>query len=544
VTKLSGNERQSMSFDQQSSEVEQTRTGPVPATTMAKSAAVEFGRLHPTSLLFDLLSHVRSLVIPAILGLFGAANGDLLWVAIAGVIFLPTLAVSTIRYLSLRFCIKDRELVVSEGIFFQRNRTVPVKRIQNIDLVQNVLHRLFRVAEVRIETASGTEPEATLRVLNVRDVEKLRTAIFQRRESAAGETCEKADGETLLAAPNATVKASEEVMLQIPASLLVKAGLASNRGMILIGVLFGLYFQFDLEERFDFNRLGALLPQGLTNVQEVLMATGSVIFVLAFLRLLGVIWYILRFHGYRLSRIENDLRITCGLFTKLSATVPRKRIQFISIHRNLLMRWMGLATIRIETAGGAGKDNQDATKSVSSRWFVPVLREDRIPEILVQLRPGLVWSEQEFDWHPLSPRTSTRLARISVVISILIGAVGLGLTRPWGWALGVAALPCLIFLAIKKSRAMRYARTDDMVIYRSGVLSRKTSITFFEKMQTLKVQQSYFDRRWDMATLSVDTAAAGPAEHKIRIPYLSSDFAHDEYNELIKKAASHQPVFG
>jgi putative membrane protein len=533
-----------MSSDQQSSEVEQTQPEPVPATMTANPAAAQFGRLHPTSLLFDLISHVRSLVIPALLGLFGAAKGDLFWVVIAGVIFLPTLAVSIIRYLSLRFCIKDRELVVSQGIFFRRDRTVPVERIQNIDLVQNVMHRLFRVAEVRVETASGTEPEATLRVLNLRDVEKLRAAIFQRRESAVGATCENADGETRLGASNATVKASEEVMLQIPASLLVKAGLTSNRGMILIGVLFGLYYQFDLEERFDFNRLGTLLPQGLNNVQEVLLATGSVIFVLAIFRLLGVVWYILRFHGYRLSRIGNDLRITCGLFTKLSATVPRKRIQFISIHRNLLMRWMGLATIRIETAGGAAKDDQDAAKSVSSRWFIPVLRENRVSEILAQLRPGLVWSEHDFAWHPLSPRTSTRLARISVVISILIGAVGLGLTRPWGWALGVVALPCLIFLAIKKSRAMRYARTDDTVIYRSGVLTRKTSITFFEKMQTLKVQQSYFDRRWDMATLSVDTAAAGPADHTISIPYLSSDFAHDEYNELIKKAASHQPVFG
>ena len=56
--------------------------------------------------------------------------------------------------------------------------------------------------------------------------------------------------------------------------------------------------------------------------------------------------------------------------------------------------------------------------------------------------------------------------------------------------------------------------------------------------------QSPFDRRWKMAKLSVDTAAAGPADHRIKIPLLDEDFAREEHRHLVDRAAVHQPSYG
>ena len=69
-------------------------------------------------------------------------------------------------------------------------------------------------------------------------------------------------------------------------------------------------------------------------------------------------------------------------------------------------------------------------------------------------------------------------------------------------------------------------------------------MTFFEKIQTLRVDQSPFDRRWKMARLSIDTAAAGPADHLISVPYLDAAFVNQEFAELYRKSAFHQPRFG
>ena len=90
---------------------------------------------------------------------------------------------------------------------------------------------------------------------------------------------------------------------------------------------------------------------------------------------------------------------------------------------------------------------------------------------------------------------------------------------------------------------MQYARRSNEVVYRSGILNRKTSITFFDKIQTLRINQSPFDRRWGMATLSIDTAAAGPAGHRMQIAYLEQQFANREFNQLRVSAAGREPVF-
>ncbi len=510
-------------------------------------------RLHPTSLLFDVLSHTRQYLVPAVIAVFSAAQGSSAGLMIAGVLFLPSLIVSVFRYFTLRYHLHGGELIVTEGLLFRRIRTVPVSRVQNIDLVQNVLHRVFGVAEVRVETASGSEPEATLRVLSMTQVANLRNEIFRlRSEDGTSHACvvtsnSVSSGEVVAQeSAHAAVSPEDagETLLEIPTGWLVRAGLASNRGILILGLAVGVLFQMDLEDRIPLKRLMRLLPRQLDSLAVIAAVVAGIVVILLLLRGLGIVWYVLRFSGYRLSRHGEDLRISCGLLTKVSATVPRRRVQFISVHRPLLMRWMGLASIRIETAGGAGKESEDATATVSRRWFVPVVPEDHVERLAGAVRPGFNWNMSDVTWQPLAPRARIRLTRLAVIESGCISAIGFGITQPWGWLAGLIALPCLVWWAAKKSRAMRYTRTEDGVIYRSGVLNRKLSVTFFEKIQALRVEQSPFDRRWKMATLSVDTAAAGPADHRIAVPLLDEDFALGELERLLDRAARQLPIYG
>ena len=135
------------------------------------------------------------------------------------------------------------------------------------------------------------------------------------------------------------------------------------------------------------------------------------------------------------------------------------------------------------------------------------------------------------------------MVRLALVVSVLLMGVGLAATRPWGALLGLAASPLLVWWASKRSKSMKYARTSDGVVYRSGILNRKTSMTFFEKVQVLEFYQSPFDRRWEMARLVVDTAASGPADHRVIVPYLDAGFVDRELEELRIRAARHEPSF-
>lgn len=528
---------------------------PSSSTLQAAVASDQDKYLHPISLVFSVIGQVKSNLIPAIFGVLGAANGNLFYISLALIFLVPSFVISIIRYFTVRYRISDGELVVNEGLFFRRTRTVPVERIQNIDLVQGVLHRIFKVAQVRVETASGTKPEAVLNVLSLSQVELLRRNVFDQK-TADIHVVDKATSLTSVSSDSAThdhfppkdalgkfAAKKEELeastILKIPLSWLAKAGFASNRGLIMVSVLLGLYFQFDRRQGqdYDFRFLSQWLPD-LSNPYALTAAViAASILGLVLLRILGVGWYILRFFGYRLNLSGEDLKISCGLFTKVSATVPRKRIQFISIHSNFVSRLLGLSSIRIETAGGASSENENATTTVSRRWFIPVIPTAEVTEMIGKLRPSLQWQPTEYDWQPLSHRAGRRMIRIAIFVSLLLMPIGYYFFEIWGCSITLIALPFLVTYAIKKSRSVQFARTAFGVVYRSGILTRKISLTFFEKIQATTFAQTPFDRRWGMATLSVDTAAAGPADHAIEIKYLDADLARSEHWEILQASA-------
>ena len=90
-------------------------TPPIPET--------EDRYLHPLSVIFSLTDLIKQNIIPAVLGIFGAANGDLVYVGLALLFFVPTFIFALIRYFTIRYRISDGELVVQEGLFFRRVRT-------------------------------------------------------------------------------------------------------------------------------------------------------------------------------------------------------------------------------------------------------------------------------------------------------------------------------------------------------------------------------------------------------------------------------------
>jgi putative membrane protein len=516
-----------------------------PQSAATQQPATAPCRLHWSSILFDVLSLVRTFIVPAIIVLLGAARGNTVWLVVAAIVFVTGLFFSIFRFVTLSYQIEKGQLIVKQGLLFRTVRSVPVERIQNIDFVQSLLHRLFGVAEVRVETAAGAEPEAALRVLKLQQVEELRAEIFANKRSSLASAVP--DVEDQPTAPASLTTANQTAiaavpLLSIPASWLMMAGLASNRGMVLVGVVFGAMHEFNWLRRVDFEGLQQFVPQNLDRWAIAILSTVAFISLLVLLRILSMIWYLIRFFDYQLILKGEDLQVSCGLFTKVQATIPRRRIQFISVQRNLIMRWLRLSRIRIETASN-GASHEDATQSVSSHWFVPIIADSGVAHLIGQLKPGLVWNEAEFNLQPVSPRGLKRRLRVALFISLVLAIGGTIPHWLWGVSIGSISLVLLCGASILFVRSLRYGRNQQGVVFRSGFFTVKTSMTFFEKIQAISLLQSPLDRRWKMATLSVDTAAAGPADHIISIPLMDIGVALQEELAVKQLAASHQPSF-
>ncbi len=475
-------------------------------------------RLHPISLVF---------------GIGGVASGVLLLLFVSGfdsclaVAVLPLLVAPPIaRYLSFRYWLGPDEMVIREGILRRNERHIPYARIQNIDLIQKPLHRFFKVAEVRIETASGGKPEAVINVLTLPVIEDMRSRVFRGR---TGDPEAASAGDA--GAP----------LLKLPTRELAIFGAISNKGLVMVAAALGIAHQTGTFERFfDPDRATAFIESSTATVPQipvpaptltlVLLIAGGVIALLLALRGLSVLWAIVKFHAFRLDRHGDDLRAEYGLLTRVTATIPRHRIQLVTINLTPLHRFFGRASVQVDTAGGGVADQGSQGAVQERQWLAPVIPRARVLALLRSVMPES--RLEHLDWRPISPRAWRRLFRRWLVLLMLLVAASFAAVG--GWSLGVAALglPLAFVHAQLYARRTGYALTPAAVLYRSGCWVRRVSIVPFGKIQVLGLHQTPFDRRNAMASVRVDTAGATLGGHQVAIGYLDAEDAREVLHRL------------
>jgi putative membrane protein len=493
-------------------------------------------KLHPLSLVFNFGARLKDAIFPIIVVYFASRSGN--WEVIVPAIIGVLASLGALwSYFSYSYRYDDDDLVIRTGLFFRNERHIPYNRIQNIDAVQNVVHRFFNVAVVQVQTGAGAEPEATLSVLPLKDLAEMRERVLLERGTAAvAQATVATDGVTDTAVKPAPIR-----LLHIPPRELLLAGFIENRGMALIAAAMSLLWQVDGIEKMIGERIGLMAPEWSRRAAEAgVTANGTMIvfgvvtlFVIAtvFVRILSTVWAVIRLHDFTLVRDGNDLRSEFGLFTRVTATIPVGRVQTISVHQRWLHRKLGRAAIRVTTAGGSGIPGV-SEKRGDREWLAPIIRTQDLPALIREIDPTLELNGLE--WTPAHPRASLRLMRISALWAIAIaGATAFAIG--W-WSLLVGAL--LGLRAVTRARGIASnlgcAIVGDRVFFRSGWLHRVVSVARFERIQSALCLQSYFDRRTGMATVGVDTAGLG--SNKLAMPYLPQATALEIQGRLAEAA--------
>ncbi|WP_227131349.1 PH domain-containing protein [Halorubellus salinus] len=149
-------------------------------------------RLHPLSAVIRVLSYgVNGFLIPTFLAFVGGnVLGDLVGIELPATDLLVVLAPlglavgATYGYLTYRrfsYELTPDTFDIARGVLGRTEREIPIRRIQNVDVQQNVFHQLFDVAVVRIETAGGGATEATLSVVDIDEARAIQRGIRERR---------------------------------------------------------------------------------------------------------------------------------------------------------------------------------------------------------------------------------------------------------------------------------------------------------------------------------------------------------------------------
>ncbi len=485
-------------------------------------------RLHPVSPLFAIAAQLRGFIIPALFVIFAARSTSwapwemwVMWLAI------PFSIAGVVRYFTTRYAFAEDEMIVWSGLFFRNERHVRYARVQNIETVRNPFHRLFAVAEVRIETAGGTEPEARLRVLSLSALEELRRHVFEGKQRAGVEAADDAR-ETAAGAGDT------RVLVRLGIRDIVTFGLIDNRGLVVVGAAFGVMWELDffnvgevpsasILRSFWSSIAGAGLGFGSWTARQFVLLGGGLVGVLVVVRILSVGWALVRLWGFKLEQHRNELRSSSGLVTRVHGTIPMHRIQMVTVSESPLQRKVGRVSVRVLTAGGTQEN-----PAVTREWLAPILPRSEVDRLLGEVLPAVTLSDAH--WQPVHHHARWRLFRqwlwvtlavafVAGRIDVATGAVTLTLMTALSW-----------FAARGQARALGYALGDGHLSLRTGWLWKHVSTARYEKIQVTRMRRTPFDRRWRMASLAADTAGGGT--HRIDIPYLGEDAAFSLFDRL------------
>jgi putative membrane protein len=492
-------------------------------------------RLHPYSILFAFLTQIRLFVVPGIFVMMGSSSrGDGWWTPWMMLLIIPNAIVAVLRYVTFRYRYDESDMVIRSGLVFRKERHIPYARIQNIDAVQNLLHRLLHVVEVKVETGGGETAEARMSVLPMAAFHEMRAHVFAQHRDASVD------------AP-AVPKPPEAALLQLGTRELLLYGFIDNRGAVVVGAALGVLWEFGLvdwlaPDVFDGpvrgrgavrNLIRDVIADVTVSIDRILIGIAVLGALLLLVRVLSMGWAAVRLHGFRLSLIDGDARTEYGLLTRVAATIPLRRIQTLSIRETPMHRLFTRVAVKADTAGGRV---EEGGRKTDREWLAPILRRPALPDFV---RALLGHAYDAVDWRPVAPGAFRREVKGWLFVAALM-FTGLAYLARW-WA--VPVLPLLILWAAlcahQTIKHLGWAITDEAVVFKRGWLWRRVVIVRFAKIQTVSIAESPFDRRTAMAAVHVDTAGASERS-VVHIPYLARDTAAALHARLAREAAQRQ----
>lgn len=456
-------------------------------------------RLHPATILLEGLNFVRHFGWSLILLIFARPKGgssamaDVFFTAMFGGVGVLAILYAVFRYLTMTYAIEGGAFVVRKGLIWKQVRTIPLERIQNVNLKRTLVHRLFRVTTLDIETAAGAGAEASLAVLSQDLADHLRHQLLGNVD-----------------VPFQVAEELPKVHYQATLRELFLAGAFQNRLLYLLVALAGL-FQFD---EIIIDNLGSL---DWVSRSIVLMPTSLAAWAIAMLALVGLVigWVAsivattVKYYGFTVWPHARGLRVHYGLLTQVENVVPVDRILSVAIGQPLLYRPFRFYEVMVQSAGSFGeKENAGSAK------LAPILLHNDLDRIVRLAFPKVDLGS--FRYQKVSPKSVWRhLISSALSLAILEGSFFFGraafakmvaLPIHLAWIGGLTYAGLSVWFAVRSYHTTGYAIANGFIASRQGIFRRDLTIAPLECAQMIAVKQGFFQRRWGLADVTMATA--------------------------------------
>ena len=470
----------------------------------------EAKRHHPLTMVWKLWKLAKfSFVIAMYLFVikYGSDSTFLKYGRIAFFLFVGgAVLVILLLWLTHKYKLDDASFHLYEGVFTKSARTIPFAKIQNVNRRTTLFHRLCNVTSIRFETGlTGEEAAVEFEVISLAEadaMEKHAASPVPDDEPAAVQ-----NGEAAAESQASAVHPRRTVHFKPTRKDIVRASFTSLSFLLFIPLLASAYSKID--QIFHVEReakgLFSILKDSwwIAAILIVVLVAASVAF--------GMIRTFVKYGKYEISSDPERIYITKGMVDETVFSIAKQRVQAVEITQSVLKRLLGVAEVKLTSAGGLG-DGEDKLEISSLYPFLPV---QRAYEMISEMLPAY---EVTREMNRLPGKSLwIRMLRPSWLWILSTAALFyfkprlLGFEQTW-WVVSGALLIWIFVSRWLDFTNTRYVLKDNFIQFQTGSLTTALFVSKREKIIEVKVTRSLFQKWLGLASVGTINRAK-PVRH-------------------------------
>ena len=377
-------------------------------------------------------------------------------------VFLIATAWNYVWWRMTRFRITDDSVELTTGIIFRRHRSMRLDQLEAIDIVHPLVARIFKLVELKLESAGGADSYLSLMYLSAPKAEAVRSQILAQRAL-----------DQAPAPPNQ--EDNNPHLFRVPPSWTIRSYLRTLQPWVTLAALIA------------------------SVVLSIWMGTWGGVFAIVplFYGFFKVLWTrIVTEMGFTGYVYPEGIRLTHGLLTQINQTIPASRIQAIRLRQSLWWRGPDWWRIDLNVAGYGAPSNQGPSNNENRTLLIPVADPGMALTAVSSVMPRTpeIWSVIDYAMHGTDFRTGSGPGFVGSPPSAR-------LFDPVAW------------------RFQGYAHTPYALVIRTGRLTRTITVIPHDRIQAISIDAGVWQRRRGLATCTLDST---PGPITASIPHLSS----------------------
>jgi putative membrane protein len=420
-----------------------------------------------------------------------------------------TLIHSFLYFRNFKYHVINDQFILNKGYINRKTLTIPLERIQNVKTNQSILQQFLNVMSLEIDTAGTDGKELKILSLTKHVAVQLALELSSNLEIQSGVTSDdKKEAE------------GEEEILSLSNRDLLKIGISQNhtRAALLILVFGnGIFNQISdlFEEKakeYSSEILDYFSQSGFLVISLMVVAFLILSFLFSLIRTL-ILFYNLKF-----LRSNKTYRIVSGLLNRRNVLVPFYKIQQLNWETGPVKKMFGIFKVNMKQAtSGLTPQNQMIEIPGCLTQHIEILTNDLFGE------------------DKLSTQTIIRSSKYYFNRNWLFsGWIPFVLLTPayfYAWTFLIPAIIWLVlafFHSLYKLKKSYFQINNDQIRVSSGAISHKFKQMELHKVQHLEFQQSFIQKRRNLANLKI-----GNASGSVRLPFIDADIARSIHNYLL-----------